>query len=520
MTELRPRNLLFLMLSLVAMAPPAVAELPLSDAEARGKHIYTKGESTSGRVITAAIGLTERPSPASILPCAQCHGAGGEGIGIVAPAVRWQSLTDPAGHRHERRQHDPFNAITVARAIREGIDPAGNDLEATMPRYDMTDADMADLIAYLKRVGLELDPGLNASLIRVGTVQPTEGPLAEIGGAALAVIESMIADVNMSGGVHGRKLELVVGEYGTGDTPVFWTAQDLVARESVFALFGSYMPGYDKELSTLVGDEQIPHIGPNSLLSSEEGGRFEFYVQPTIVEQAKALLSFARIEAADAKIAVVYPRVTGFDELAESLRGYGTERERAMTLATPYSLGEQNEETLARRIRDAGVDNILYLGSGQDLLDFAGAADTLGWHPTMLAPAQFAERVVFGMPAKFTGRILLSYPALPDDYTEAGIAEFESLHEKFGIGYANSVAQVSAFLATKVLFEALERAGPDLSRDSLIAALEEFDDFAAGLSPPISYDAFRRTGVKGAHVLRVDLSVGKLDSEKHWIEIN
>ena len=517
---LRLRIALLLFLALVAFGPPAGAELPPSDAEARGKHIYTKGESTSGRVITAAISLTERPSPASILPCAQCHGAGGEGIGIVAPAVRWQSLTDPAGHEHQRRQHEPFDESSVARAIREGIDPAGNDLEATMPRYDMTDADMADLIAYLKRVGLELDPGLSASLIRVGSVLPTEGPLAEIGGASLAVIESMIADVNMKGGIHGRKLELVVGEYGAGDTPVFWAAQDLVARESVFALFGSYMPGYEKELSTLVGDEQIPHIGPNSLLSRDAGGRYEFYVQPTIVEQSKALMTFARAENGSARIAIVYPRVTGFDELVETLREYAVEHEEATVLATPYTLGDQDEVVLVRRLRDAGADTVVFLGSGQDMLDFAGAADELGWQPTMLAPAQFAERHVFDLPTTFSGRTLLSYPALPDDYTTTGVAEFESLHEKFGIAYANSVAQVAAFLATRVLFEALERAGPDLSRASLIAALEQFDDYAPGLSPPISYSANRRIGVRGAHVLRVDLEAGRLDSEKRWITID
>lgn len=520
MMQLRPRSAFFGFLSLTTFMASAMAELPLSDAETRGKHIYTKGESTSGRVITAAIKLSDRPASASILPCTQCHGAGGEGIGIVAPAVQWRSLTDPGGHAHERRQHESFNTDSLARAIREGIDPAGNELEATMPRYRMADTDMADLIAYLKRVGLELDPGLSSSLIRIGTVLPTEGPLAEVGGAALAVIEAMFADVNMAGGIHGRKLELVIGGYGEGDAPVFWHAQDLVARESLFALFASYMPGYEAELSTLVQDRQIPHIGPNSLLSSERGGRYEFYLQPTIAEQSKALLSFARSAAADAQIAVVYPRVTGFDELAKSLRSYAAEGGVTTVLDTPYTLGEQNESVLVQRLREAGIDHVLFLGAAQDMIQFAGAADELAWYPAVLAPAQFAERRVFDLPAKFSGRILLSYPALPDDYTPSGVAEFESLHEKYGIGYANSVSQVAAFLATKVLLEALERAGPDLSRDALIAALEEFEEFAPGLSPPISFDKARRTGVQGAHVLRVDLAGGRLDSEKHWVDID
>ena len=321
----------------MVFAPFVNAELPLSDTEARGKHIYTKGESTSGRVITAAIKLSDRPASASILPCAQCHGAGGEGIGIVAPAIRWQALTDPDGHDHELRRHAPFDDSTLARAIREGLDPAGNELEATMPRYRMTDADMTDLIAYLRRVGLELDPGLSASSIRLGTVLPTAGSLAEMGGAALAVIEAMFADVNMAGGIHGRKLQLVVGEYGAEDTPAFWKAQDLVARESVFALFGSYMPGYETELSTLVEDEQIPHIGPNSLLSNESGGRFEFYVQPTVVEQSKALISFALEESEDPRLAIVYPRIKGFNELVASLREHAAAGGQSLILDTPYA---------------------------------------------------------------------------------------------------------------------------------------------------------------------------------------
>ena len=51
-------------------------------------------------------------------------------------------------------------------------------------------------------------------------------------------------------------------------------------------------------------------------------------------------------------------------------------------------------------------------------------------------------------------------------------------------------------------------------------ALEEFDDFSPGLSPPISFDAFQRAGVRGAHVLRVDLAGGRLDSEKRWVAID
>ena len=234
----------------------------------------------------------------------------------------------------------------------------------------------------------------------------------------------------------------------------------------------------------------------------------------------KRSTAFALEESEDPRLAIVYPRIKGFEELVASLRDHAAAGGQSLILDTPYALGELNAGVLAERLSQTGVKNVLFLGSAKEMLDFAGASDKLAWYPSLLAPAQFAEQGVFALPAKFTGRIFLSYPALPDDYTSTGIAEFESLHEKFGIGYANSVAQIAAFQATRVLLEALERAGPDLSRDTLIAALEQFDNFAPGLSPPISFDIERRLGVRGAHVLRVDLEAGRLDSEKRWVPID
>jgi len=40
----------------------------------------------------------------------------------------------------------------IARAIRDGGEPDGQRLEAPMPRWDMTDAQSNDVIAYLKEL--------------------------------------------------------------------------------------------------------------------------------------------------------------------------------------------------------------------------------------------------------------------------------------------------------------------------------------------------------------------------------
>ncbi len=46
--------------------------------------------------------------------------------------------------------HDGYDDHTLRRAIRQGIDPAGEPLDDLMPRWRMSEQDLDDLIAFLK----------------------------------------------------------------------------------------------------------------------------------------------------------------------------------------------------------------------------------------------------------------------------------------------------------------------------------------------------------------------------------
>src|ERR1700749_236871 len=56
---------------------PTTSARTLNAQERRGRAIYLRGESTSGREISAMVGDLDVPS--STVKCAGCHGAGGEG---------------------------------------------------------------------------------------------------------------------------------------------------------------------------------------------------------------------------------------------------------------------------------------------------------------------------------------------------------------------------------------------------------------------------------------------------------
>ena len=140
-----------------ALAPAQKLKPALNDQEQRGRALYEKGVSPSGEDVVARVGELE--VTASTLKCAECHGLRGEGKsegGVAAGALTWKQLTDEDGHTHPTgRRHGPFDESTFARAVAYGLDPDENELHMTMPRYGLPKKDLADLIAYLKRIGEE-----------------------------------------------------------------------------------------------------------------------------------------------------------------------------------------------------------------------------------------------------------------------------------------------------------------------------------------------------------------------------
>ena len=134
----------------------AAGETVLSPQEMRGKQIFDAGTTASGLSITARAGMMSRQVPGATVPCASCHGEDGKGQtqgGKLRPDITWEHLADPEGHDHQfGRSHPAFTEDSFAAAVSRGVDPAGNRLDPTMPRYDLSKGDLADLIAYLKRL--------------------------------------------------------------------------------------------------------------------------------------------------------------------------------------------------------------------------------------------------------------------------------------------------------------------------------------------------------------------------------
>ena len=77
--------------------------------------------------------------------------------------------------------------------------------------------------------------GVSKSEIVVGSIQDLSGPIAALGTHFRNGLQMRFDEANAKGGVHGRKITLIVEDSGYDPKKAVLAAQKLIQRDKVFA---------------------------------------------------------------------------------------------------------------------------------------------------------------------------------------------------------------------------------------------------------------------------------------------
>ncbi|MCY1508823.1 Periplasmic binding protein [compost metagenome] len=503
--------------ALLALGPGLAAALQLSAEEAAGKRIFLEGVSASGGEIHARVGAAGTTLPASALPCGSCHGADGRGRpegGVRPPDITWRRLSTPYGQALNGRVYPAYDEASLARAIVEGRDPAGNRLDPAMPRFVLSPRDLRDLAAYLRRLEDDRDPGLASDRLGLGTLLPTSGPLAGLGRTVEAMLRGGLAQINDAGGIHGRRLELRVVDSGGDAASAEAALRQLLDDDQVFALVAPLAPALDGRFGALLEGSRVPLLGPLSPYGAGESSPLVFEVLPGLREQLLALGRFASrdLDPAAGEALILFPRDAGVAALAERL----AERLRAQGWAR------------VRRQDYAGVPGapagpppsaLFFLGGETDFAALAQDLQRAGQHPYLLAVSTQVAGSALRLPAEFSGRLFLAYPFVPGDWSAEGVAALTQVRTQAGLDEQHMLLQIGAFSAVQLLGEGLRQAGRDVSRERLVKALEGLHGFRTGLTPPLEFGPGQRVGAAGAHIVGVDIAARRFRPVGDYIRL-
>jgi len=506
----RRASRLALVLAAGACLAHASQALALDDAARRGRQIYFEGVSPRGSDIVAVVGDEAAELPGSVMPCASCHGADGLGRpeGGVSPVdIRWSELIKTYGHVHETgRRHPAFDAGSIARAIIAGVDPANNPLDRSMPLYQMSADDMADLLAYLKVLENDVDPGIDEHAVRVATLLPLSGSAGDTGQAMARVMEAYFSAVNAAGGIFGRRIELLAVPLAATPEASVGNLGSAFDTAGVFAVVGAWSIGLDEPLLEFLRGAGAPLVGPFTL---DPGDAYidsaAFYLFAGFDVQARVLADRALEQGgAPGQVVIVGPEEPRAERLVRAAEDQLRRRRGGDVAVERYAAGSLSASELAERIGEHQA--LVFLGPQQDLQAVLEELARRGRAPGVYVLSSLLSGPMNALPAEFERRICVAFPTLSSDITDKGRKEYQQLAETYSLSNEHMQAQLAALTAAKLFVEGLRRAGRSLSRERLVAGIEQLYTWQSGFTPPLSYGPNRRIGARGAHILVLDIA--------------
>ncbi|NOT10528.1 MAG: ABC transporter substrate-binding protein [Methylococcaceae bacterium] len=510
---------------LVVTITAAHADQALTAKELLGRRIYRAGEGDSLNPIRATLGLSADTVSASAFPCANCHGLEGEGKqegGLNVPAIASKYVFTES--QVNRPQKQTYDESTLARAITKGISSENRSLSMAMPRYGLSEYQTQVLLAYLRRLGTASDiaPGVTVSEVRLATLLPLTGPLAETGKLLHATLESCIAEMNRQGSIYGRKLILTALDSGSTAEETLPAARRLISEIRPFALVSGYLPEISPALYELFVHERMPVIAPLTFEPKEApiADAPFFYFLPGYADQSRALVDYwldhipQGSRSSKPKLAIVYGHTKSNRDTMPTIHAQMQRHHlNVMAEVDISSITQKTDLNSIESLMNGQPDAVLFLGSAGEFETFGHSLEKSQHKFILLALLAMLGTDALTIPESPITKMML---ATPFKQNYGGLELFADRLEQFSVDLQSPVLQRIACSAVNFVGEGLKISGKNVSQNNFVRALEAINNFPVEIMPPLQFDPKNGQGLRGAYIYTKDPKSGDL-SKLEWV---
>jgi branched-chain amino acid transport system substrate-binding protein len=195
-------------------------------------------------------------------------------------------------------------------------------------------------------------------------------------------MELALEEINASGGVLGKKLELVTRDDGGNPGDAVRVAEELISREKVTVLMGTFASNVGLAVSNLAAQRKILFIASEPLTDKivwENGNRYTFRLRPSTYMQTAMLIPEAA-KLRKKRWAIVYPNYEYGQSATASfkklLKAAQPDVEFVAEQAPP--LGKIDAGAVVQALADAKPDAIFSSLFAADLQRFVREGNTRG----------------------------------------------------------------------------------------------------------------------------------------------
>jgi branched-chain amino acid transport system substrate-binding protein len=341
--------------------------------------------------------------------------------------------------------------------------------------------------------------GVTKDTIKIGTFGPLTGAVTIYGYPIINGAVAVYKKVNDEGGIHGRKLEIVYEDDGCDAAKTRAAVKKLIFSDDVFMIHGGNCSGPVFAAKDEFNENKVPFMAMASVLDkiSDPLTPYVFTTTQPASRDGAAMLRFAKSIPGVKRVALVKHTDDWADAHVQSIiKGL---KDAGLELVSDVAL-ERNvtdATTQVLKIKDQSPDAIFFVTYPNESAVFLRDAKKYGLKGPFIGASSNMDMLAVAERAGGVDTIsnvyVTSYLAGPPDSPD--LAKEAAIYRQY---FPNDKLQTLTFYGTSgayAVVEALRRAGPDLTREKFVAALEGLKDVYAG--PAFCKIAFSKTNHQG-----------------------
>ncbi len=322
--------------------------------------------------------------------------------------------------------------------------------------------------------------------------------------------ELALEEINKSGGVLGRKIEVVSRDDNGNPGDAVRVAEELIARENVSLLMGTFPSHIGLAVSNLAKQRKIVFVAAEPLTDKivwENGNHYTFRLRPSTYMQTAMLIPEA-VKLKKMKWAIVYPNYEYGQSATASFKKLMTKAQPGVQFVGEQAppLGKIDAGAVVQALVDAKPDAIFSSLFGPDLQKFVREGNTRGL---------FKNTVVFNLLAGEPEYLDPLKDETPEGWYVTGYPWSEIKtpeHQKFLAAYQAKfkdyprLGSIVGYATMYSVANMIKKAGA-VDTEKMIAAMKGME--MSTPIGPIVYRAVDHQSTMGAYVGRLAKKDGK-----------
>ncbi|WP_282168332.1 ABC transporter substrate-binding protein [Ruegeria atlantica] len=321
--------------------------------------------------------------------------------------------------------------------------------------------------------------GVTDDEIIIGSVNDLSGIFAAVGVPATKGANVVFDRVNANGGVHGRTIRYVVEDNGYQMPRAMQGYNKLLNRDKVFAMLQSLGTPMNVAGFKLLDPKGIPNVAPLSAARQmlQEPMDNKFTAFSTYFDQSRVGVKYLAGEFGGQSVCSMYLPTDFGAEIVEGTKAGAEEAGIAFVAETTHKPDETDFVGSLSKLKEEGCDIVTIALGVRQAITVVGTAKKMGLTDMkflgtsasfLTVVAQVPGGVTDGFYAAASWQDLWS--RAEDPAPAAFIEEYRAATGEDPVGFA-----MLGYSAAETMIKALEAAGPDLTQESFIAAMETLD---------------------------------------------